>query len=139
MEGANLTPGGMGPSPIHAHNHEHDRCWARTVKLLGLDAFVHTAQDGIETTRKGRGRRARNRNPFSRGCIQNCKDFWCDSKPVFVTGLNGSAVRFGGEATLGGEVVDYFTLYEVPRMEMSGGRERGRGGYRSVPVDDNAV
>ncbi|KAI5811242.1 hypothetical protein DFH27DRAFT_597047 [Peziza echinospora] len=176
MEAAQLTPAGMGPNPNlsngnggggytpgsgsgsgpgprggHGHGHDKDKCFTRTTKLLGLDAFVHTAQDGIETTRqhgrgaagragRGRGGNRKPKNPFSRGCVQNCKDFWCDPKPVFSAGTAGG--RDGGEAVLGGEIVDYFTLYETPLMSMmsggGGGAARGRNstGYSAVAAED---
>src|SRR5690606_11013652 len=132
MEGAQLTPGGMGPNPALSQTatrtpSHNDKCWSRTMKLLGLDTFMRTAQD----TRRGRSQRARDKNPFSRGTAQNCRDFWCDPRPIFITGLNGNRAECSGEAMLGGETVDYYHIYESPRMV---GRS-GRGGYYSVPAD----
>lgn len=110
-------------------------------KLLGVDAFVHTAQDGIDAGAAVRGvntRRARRerKNPWSRGIIVNCTDFW--------SRRNGGGPK--GRAVLGGQEVDYFTMYEVPRpgfgLDISGDVEMGvgpgRGGYvyQEVATDD---
>ena len=64
--------------------------------------------------RKGKLKQTRG-NPFSRGIIGNCKDFWCDPAPMF-------GKRHNGDGYLGGEVVDYTRLYETPlRMRRAGG------------------
>lgn len=52
------------------------------------------------------------RNPFSKGCVTNCKDFWLDPAPVFGKGQIGHGM-------LGGEVVNYARMYESPRMHMT--------------------
>lgn len=142
--------GGMegvsGASPSnHTHSHkssDNSKCWTRTTKLLGVDTFVHTAQDGIEASggvvgrsgargsAGGRGkRRNSNKNPWSRGCLTNCSDFWSSN--------NGG--REKGVAVLGGERVDYFSLYEIPRrgdVEMVMGGGGRRAGYRGVAADE---
>jgi len=115
-------------------------------KLLGVDAFVHTAQDGIEAGGVGvggRGTRTRmggreRRNPWSRGVWVNCTDFWSKH--------NGSGKR--GWAVLGGQEVDYFTMYEVPRagfglagpgdVELGVGPSRAYA-YRGVPTVEGEV
>ncbi|KAF2475727.1 uncharacterized protein BDR25DRAFT_322214 [Lindgomyces ingoldianus] len=52
--------------------------WDQWKRLLGLDTFVVAALQGSQANQ------TRNRgNPFSRGIITNCKDFWCDGAPVF--------------------------------------------------------
>ncbi|KIW56194.1 hypothetical protein PV05_04872 [Exophiala xenobiotica] len=101
-----------------------DGCLTRWKKLLGLDAFLATASDASHGKLQ-----SRNSNPFSRGIIGNCKDFWCDPAPVF-------GKRKNGEGYLGGEVVDYAHLYEVPLR-----LRRGAGGmaYTSVATDDDEV
>ena len=65
------------------------------------------------------------RNPFSRGMVTNCKDFWCDGSSIF-------GKRKNGEARLDGENVNYTRLYEVPL------RKRGGDGmsYESVNTGD---
>ncbi|KAH6712082.1 hypothetical protein BKA61DRAFT_609575 [Leptodontidium sp. MPI-SDFR-AT-0119] len=129
--GAQIGNTGLGPDPAlpptHApgHNHHHKAgCFAQWKKILGVDTFVETALDY-----KGGGRPRRNRNPFSNGCVGNCKDFWCDPAPVFGKRENGSAM-------LGGQVVDYTAMYETPRS-MSTRRRGGEGAYESVPADDS--
>lgn len=64
-------------------------------------------------------------NPFSRGVFRNCQDFWMDG-PAF------RRKREGTKALLGGEVVDYGNLYDVPRG--GGGGMQYRGGYEAVPA-----
>lgn len=125
----------------HSHGNRHGKWWTRMTKLLGVDAFVHTAQDGIDAGAAVRGantQRARKekKNPWSRGVIVNCTDFW--------SRRNGGGLK--GRAVLGGQEVDYFTMYEVPRpglgLENSGDVEMGvgpgRGGYayRGVSTDE---
>ncbi|OJD13323.1 hypothetical protein AJ78_06214 [Emergomyces pasteurianus Ep9510] len=130
-----LAPAGQGPDPaipptVPSHRrqlpHHHDHgCLSQWKKLLGLDAFVTTAQDGLD--RRGGGRQ---RNPFSRGVITNCKDFWCDSEPYF-------GRRDTGSAMLGGEVINYTRLFDIPFMTRSGGSRAGSGMvYRSITAED---
>ena len=98
--------------------------WEQWKRLLGLDTFFATAFRG------SRANQARDRgNPFSRGIITNCKDFWCDGAPIF-----GS--KDPGMALLGGQRVDYTKIYEPPpRMTMR--RAEGRmGDYEAVGTDD---
>jgi hypothetical protein len=113
---------GQGP---HGHHH-HQGCFAQWKKILGVDTFVETAIHGSSGTRN-RSRRAR--NPYSAGCLQNCKDFWCDPAPMF-------GKRENGEAAFGGAVVNYTTMYETPRMMRASGSDTA-GRYHSVAADDS--
>ncbi|EEH49218.2 uncharacterized protein PADG_05297 [Paracoccidioides brasiliensis Pb18] len=109
-------------APLHRHSHG---CLAQWKKLLGLDTFVVTAQDGLE--RRGGGR---NRNPFSRGIVTNCKDFWCDSASYF-------GKRDTGSAMLDGEVVNYNSMFDMPLMTSSRRNRTGSGMvYRSIAGGD---
>ena len=130
LAGAQVGAAGLGPDPAlpptHApgHHHHKEGCFAQWKKILGVDTFVETALHGYEGSKS---RPRRNRNPFSRGCMGNCKDFWCDPAPVF-------GKRENGNAMLGGEVINYTRMYETPRMSM---RTRGSGGtYESVAGDE---
>lgn len=133
MDGAQIGPHGAGPDPAvanghHDHHHAHKRGWFdQWKKLLGLDTFVATAQEGLGSDRQSR----RQRNPFSRGIVTNCKDFWCDPAPVF-------GKREIGVAILGGEIVNYARMYETPpplKMHRSG-QDNGTGGvYQSIGTD----
>jgi hypothetical protein len=134
---AQIGSNGMAPDPAlpHAHGHGHGHgghhhgqgCFAQWKKILGIDTFLETALHGSSGTRN---RSRRTRNPFSAGCIQNCKDFWCDPAPVF-------GKRENGEAVLGGAVVNYTTMYDTPRlMSMRPGGDTG-GRYQYVAADDS--
>jgi hypothetical protein len=113
--------------PTHAPGHHHKAgCFAQWKKILGVDTFMETALHAGDKT----GPR-RQRNPFSNGCIGNCKDFFCDTAPVF-------GKRENGEAALGGQKVDYTAMYETPRLGMNRRRAGGDGGaYESVANDDS--
>jgi hypothetical protein len=126
---AQLGPGGRGPDPAvdRGHHHHHKTGWFdQWKKILGVDTFVETA------LHVDKDKSRRNRNPFSRGCLRNCKDFWCDPAPVFGSRENGAAM-------LDGEVINYTTMYETPlRMTTRTGSRQGGGasGYERVAADD---
>ena len=128
MGSAQMTAGGAGPNPVLASSSTHsiprnEGCLAQWMKLLGLDAFVATARGRAGTRRKG--------NPFSRGVIRNCKDFWCDPAPIFGRRENGASM-------LDGEIVNYVRMYETPpRMKLRRSAQGGHGGaYESLGTDD---
>ena len=122
MEGAQLP---SGHSEVGHHGHAHrEGVFGQFKKLLGLDTFMATAQSEID-----RGSSQRRRNPYSRGVITNCRDFWCDPAPIF-------GKRETGAAMLDGEVVNYVRIYELPPRTK---RQRARIGdeealYQSVGV-----
>lgn len=131
MAGAQLGPDGRGLDPAvqsHAgshHNHK-DSCLAQWKKILGVDTFVETALQGNASRPRG------NRNPFSRGCLNNCKDFWCDPAPIFGKRENGTAM-------LGGDIINYTNMYDTPfgiGARIRRGRDAG-GSYQSVAADDS--
>lgn len=127
ISGAQLGPDGRGPDPAvpRGHDHHHDGCLNQWKKILGIDTFVGTVKKDKSTTR--------NRNPFSRGYVTNCKDFWCDPAPVF-------GGRPNGQACLDGEVVNYTTLHEPPsRMRARKPTARAASGYERVRVDDGEI
>ncbi|KAL8672090.1 MAG: hypothetical protein Q9168_003450 [Polycauliona sp. 1 TL-2023] len=127
--GASLTGRGMGPDPVISDGSEgpgrrrKTGCFAQWKKLLGLDTFIATA-----TGRSGPRKRG---NPFSRGIITNCRDFWMDPAPYF-------GRRETGSAMLDGEVINYTRMYETPprmRMRRSRGDQQGTS-YQSVGTED---
>jgi hypothetical protein len=127
MAAGSIDAANRGPDPAAAGAHrppQRASCLQTWYRLLGIDTFMATAfgkRDGHSHAAP-----AANRNPFSRGCFQNCADFWYDDSPVF-----GS--RENGFAKLGGAKVDYTTMYDLP----AGGR--GSGGYVAVADEDDAV
>ncbi|KAL7275745.1 palmitoyltransferase akr1 [Rhizina undulata] len=128
FEGAQVGPSDRGSDPA-AHRHggrDREGCFSRCKKLLGIDAFVHTAQDA-----RAGGNRRREPNPFSRGLVTNCKDFWCDPSPL----LRSGGSERGGRALLGGEGVDYFHMYETPPRMRFGRDARGMR-YQRIGDDE---
>lgn len=113
----------------HGHRHRHRGCLKDWAQLLGVDAFIETATGrGAATGAKNKKKKG---NPYSRGCLANCKDFWCDPAPVF-------GRRETGAALLGGHPVNYTDMYESPTMMGVGigGRGRTAGGYQPVADDE---
>ena len=142
LEGAQVTPAGMGPDPALVSDSSHrgegqqgrhhgprrEGFLSQWKRLLGLDTFMATAQAGLSS---GTGAGHQSRNPFSRGMVTNCKDFWCDTEPIF-------GKRQTGSAMLGGQAVDYTKMYDTPpRMRHPMTMQPHDGGrYQSVAVDD---
>ncbi|KAH8805592.1 hypothetical protein F5884DRAFT_799941 [Xylogone sp. PMI_703] len=122
--GPDSTTAGHG----HHHHHRHGGgCFAQWKRLLGVDTFVETALHS-----SGNDRSRRNRNPFSRGFIGNCKDFWCDPAPIF--GKRDD----NGAAMLGGEIVNYTKMYDPP-LRPNASRvihHDGSGEYEAVETDE---
>ncbi|KAK0368554.1 hypothetical protein CLIM01_14088 [Colletotrichum limetticola] len=119
-----LTPPESTGAHAHGHKHKGGRLqqWSR---LLGVDPFIETIRGRGAATQNKR----RKKNPYSNGCMANCRDFWCDPAPTFGQRENGSAM-------LGGEPVNYTAMYESPTlMNMSRGRRRA-GGYESVAAEE---
>ena len=134
--GAPLDPSRMPPSGASApsqsghghHGHKHGGFLKQWGKLLGVDAFIETATGRGAATSQGGRRRNKGANPYSRGCVTNCKDFWCDPAPVF-------GKRETGMAVLDGRVVNYTDMYEKPTgMEVPRGRRTG--GYEEVAAEE---
>lgn len=127
-----MPPSGAAAQPEAAegghshHRHKHGDGFVKSMsKLLGVDAFIETAT-GRGNAAGGKNKRRKVKNPYSRGCLTNCKDFWCDSAPLFGKRENGAAM-------LDGEVVNYMEMYESPSaMSLGGARRSRRGAYESV-------
>jgi hypothetical protein len=139
--GAPLDPSRVPPSGAPApaghghHGHKHGQGFLKQWgKLLGVDAFIETATGRGAATSQGGGRGGRRSkggaNPYSRGCVTNCKDFWCDPAPVF-------GRRETGMAVLGGHVVNYTDMYEKPTGMSMPSRGRRTGGYEEVAAEEH--
>jgi protein AFG1 len=128
-DSAQITASGAGPDPAAPHGHLHKKnkegCLSSWKKMLGLDVFFAIAFNGYNGSKKKEKQRKRG-NPFTRGVFRNCQDFWGDG-PMFGRKENGMAL-------LGGQKVDYTSMYDVPRGGM-----RYRGGYEEVAVDEAEV
>lgn len=126
-----IADGGAGPAASGPTPAPKKSLWQQWKSLLGLDTFFTLAFQGSAAHRQQRAGGARRGNPWSRGVVTNCKDFFCDDSPVFKR-------RENGYAKLGGERVDYTRLYEVPRMRYrSGGGESGW--YEAVGGEEEGV
>lgn len=130
-DGASISASGAGPDPVGGHSHAHKKkegCLTQWSKLLGLDTFYTIAFQGYKGSKnKEAASRNKQSNPFSRGLFRNCQDFWMDG-PIFMR-------KTGGKALLGGEQIDYTSIYDVPRGGM-----RYQSGYEAVPsVEEGQV
>lgn len=120
LEAANVLPDGAEHSHPHGHSHPHKKkkggYFSSWIRLLGLDTFFTIAFNGYHGSKNmAHDHRAHKRpNPFYRGILRNCEDFWLDG-PVFGQKENGAGL-------VGGQSVNYTSMYEVPRggMRMSG-------------------
>lgn len=119
--------GSVPPGAVHKHGHRGGFL-KQVARLLGVEPFLETIRGRGAATGgglKNAGRRKK-RNPYSKGVIVNCRDFWCDPAPLLGKRENGSAM-------LDGEPVNYTDMYESPSL-MTMGRGRRRGGYEAVPA-----
>ncbi|KAK4629352.1 Palmitoyltransferase akr1 [Fulvia fulva] len=137
VDGAQITEAGAGPDPVNAHDHSHghkhshqkkEGFLTRWSKILGIDTFMAIAFQGYKGSKDGKKTKspARKTNPFSRGVVRNCQDFWLDG-PVF-------GRKESNKGLIGGQTVDYANLYEVPKGGM-----QYRGGYEQVATADDEV
>lgn len=124
------APGGAQQRPHPQHN--KTGCFDQWKRLLGLDTFIATALHGSNAQTVLAQRRE---NPFTRGCITNCRDFWCDDAAPLLRR------RENGEALLGGERVNWTRVYEPPpRMRVRrGGGEAAGGRYESIAGEEEEV
>jgi palmitoyltransferase ZDHHC13/17 len=128
LDSAGLSAAGRGPNSTLASAsgpRQRHGCFKQWKRLLGLDTFLATAQAGFGDRRRS----SRQKNPFSRGIITNCRDFWGDPAPIF-------GKREPGLAMLGGEVVNYYRMYETPLRMHSSSRGGSEATYRSLAGED---
>lgn len=131
-DGGAVDASGAGPDPTMPAKpgQQKEGCFGQWTKLLGLDTFFMIAMHGSKADEV---RARRRQNPFTRGVMRNCQDFWCDGGGV--QGLFNNQ-KESGTSFLGGEPVDYKTMYKVP----TGTSMRYRsGGYEAVPGADEDV
>ncbi|CAD6500730.1 BgTH12-06437 [Blumeria graminis f. sp. triticale] len=106
------------------NHHTHKKgCFSAWKRMLGVDNFMETAL--------GKKESQQNRNPFSAGCLTNCRDFWCDSAPILGERENGSAL-------LQGHHVDYTNIYEAPHVMNLRGHHGETIAYESLALDDGS-
>ncbi|KAK0737167.1 hypothetical protein B0T21DRAFT_286257 [Apiosordaria backusii] len=134
--GAPLDPSQQPPSGSaagegghgHKHGHRHGGILKTMSRLLGVDIFMRTARGKGAATNPANKKKSR--NPYNRGCVTNCKDFWCDPAPLF-------GKRETGAAMLGGQLVNYTEMYESPAvMDALRGRTGRSGGYEAVAGEE---
>jgi palmitoyltransferase ZDHHC13/17 len=137
VDGAQLDgpEAGVGESSAHGHGHSHKKkegFLSQWSKLLGIDTFITVAFQGYKGSRsKAERTRQRKSNPWTRGVLRNCQDFWGDGPVMVRRGPTEST-----KARLGGEDVDYAFVYDVP----GGDSMQYRGAYESVgQADDGDV
>jgi hypothetical protein len=133
LETAQLTSGNRGPDPAVQHPRPHRKVgyWKQFQTMLGIDTFIATALRSGDAADRSQAAK-RKTNPFSRGWVQNFRDFWCDAQPVF-------GERRHGEAKLGGETVDYTKMFDLPLNQGLGRRRQGGMEYTAVGGDDGEV
>ncbi|KAI1319398.1 hypothetical protein F5Y16DRAFT_391004 [Xylariaceae sp. FL0255] len=116
----------LGARGGHHHGHNHRSFLQQWSRILGVDTFIETATGRGAAT--GNQRRKK-KNPYSKGYMQNCRDFWCDSAPVF-------GRRENGDAMFGGERINYTEVYESPAAMGLGLTGRRRGQYEAVAAEE---
>ena len=131
--GAAFIVGEASAGALRGHGHKRkpkEGCLAQWSKLLGVDTFITVAFQGYKGSQQSKAERlrAKKSNVWTRGVVRNCMDFWTDG-PVM------QRKRTGTRALLGGEEVDYASVYDVPR----GGISYRGGGYQSVATEDGEV
>ncbi|KAI4723800.1 Palmitoyltransferase akr1, ankyrin repeat-containing protein akr1 [Aureobasidium sp. EXF-10728] len=104
VAGGGPTMGSSRPSAAK------ESCFGQWKRLLGVDTFVATALHGSRAQEVLAQRRE---NPFTKGVMRNCADFWCDGEASGVGSVFGGKEM--GMGVLGGVKVDYRRLFDLPR------------------------
>lgn len=115
----------LGVRKGHSHGHKHRGFLQQWSRILGVDTFIETATGRGAAS----GKNMKKKNPYSRGMMQNCRDFWCDPSPMF-------GRRENGDAMFGGERINYTEVYESPAAMGLGLTGRRRGGYEAVTTNE---
>ncbi|KAF2019413.1 hypothetical protein BU24DRAFT_386296 [Aaosphaeria arxii CBS 175.79] len=111
VEGGSAPTNGFGSGQDTgegaARKHPKRSIWDQWKRLLGVDAFMATArQESHVDSQRSRG------NPFSRGVITNCKDFFCDGAPE----LDQSVTRVTGKVETHGPLAEYDARVQSGRL-----------------------
>ncbi|RYC54099.1 hypothetical protein CHU98_g12111 [Xylaria longipes] len=128
----NFSPPSAADDPLgerkgHGHHgHKHRGFLQQWSRILGVDTFIETATGRGAAT--GNNMRKK-KNPYSKGYMQNCRDFWCDPSPMF-------GRRENGDAMFGGERINYTEVYESPTAMGLGMTGQRRGGYEAVANEE---
>jgi len=118
----------------------------KCLRILGIEQFFSTFRDKRQRAAVQR----QGMNPFDQGsCWTNCSDFWAnpgvlneERDRVWLDnglGMKGMGFRLGrgGDAVLGGQEVDYFSMFEVPERRR---KTRLNNQYEAVTqVDENVA
>ena len=110
--------------PLSKPDSMHSSRFQRCLRILGVEQFFTTFKD----KRKRAVTQRRGMNPFDQGgCWTNCADFWAvpthlneeSTRGWLESGLHVKGLGFqlgkGGEGKLGGDEVNYFEMWEVPK------------------------
>ncbi|KAI0550079.1 hypothetical protein F4679DRAFT_543860 [Xylaria curta] len=117
----------LGERKGHGHHgHKHRSFLQQWSRILGVDTFIETATGRGAATGKNMRKK---KNPYSKGYVQNCKDFWCDPSPMF-------GRRENGDAMFGGERINYTEVYESPAAMGLGMTGQRRGQYEAVANEE---
>lgn len=126
FEEASLNGPGTGAVGDQTSIQTSQRWWTQCMTILGLDTAIALAMygsNGPEIAARRRRNNGHGQNPFSQGCTQNYKDFFMEPTPIFGRTPNGQGM-------LGGEVVDYTTIYQPPRRKII------HNAYEAVPTGE---
>jgi hypothetical protein len=113
--GAGPTTGSSSRTRNPATTAGKESCFSQWKRLLGVDTFIATAMHGSRAQEVLAQRRE---NPFTKGVVRNCMDFWGDGEGGRVTSVFGGKEL--GTGVLGGVKVDYRRLYDLPRSASHG-------------------
>ncbi|EFQ91945.1 hypothetical protein PTT_11050 [Pyrenophora teres f. teres 0-1] len=89
---------GQDTGDIPARSQPKASIWEQWKRLLGIDTFLTIALNGSQGERR---RRQRAGNPFSRGIVTNCKEFWCDDTPEEQETTHGPMAEYDARVEAG--------------------------------------
>lgn len=96
------------PGEVTAFKSAKKRKCSTMYRVLGIDQFLNTAQDAFG--KSSHHPAAANSNPVDFGVLRNCSDFWFPDREY-----NIFKIYDRGYASLNGQMVDYFALWDFPK------------------------